>query len=219
MRDTPDRAIAHGTPEDYFAGSAAAGGVAAAARARLNPWAPGCYTTMSTVKRAHRRLEARLWSTEKMLATAAVQDLLPYPAAALREALESLLFCQFHDILPGSSVAEVEQQALQRLGHGLDIVERLRARAFFALLSGQPAAAEGEYPLCVCNPHPFAVTETITCEFQPPEPNLDRACSGSPNSRGPTAAPCRCRSRRRAATSRWISGSASRFARRSGRAG
>jgi alpha-mannosidase len=189
MRDTPGRAITHGTPEDYFRTLAATSGSLPRLARDLNPWAPGCYTTMSTVKRAHRRLEARLWSTEKMLAGAAVQDLLHYPSASLREAVESLLFCQFHDILPGSSVAEVEQQALQRLGHGLDVVERLRARAFFALLSGQPAAAEGEYPLCVCNPHPFTITETITCEFQPPEPNLDRRVFWQPELAAPDGSP------------------------------
>jgi len=174
MDATPGRAISHGTPDEYFAALEATRDALPRLEGDLNPWAPGCYTTMSTVKRAHRRLESRLWMTEKMLATAAVQALLPYPAAALRDAQDALLFCQFHDILPGSSVAEVEQQALQRLGHGLDVADRMRARAFFALLSGQPAAADGDYPVCVFNPHPFEVTETIACEFQPPEPNVDR---------------------------------------------
>ena len=130
---------------------------------------------MSTLKRAHRRLEGRLYSTEKMLASAAIQQLMPYPRAELASALEALLFSEFHDILPGSSVAEVEAQALHRLGYGFDIVDRLRARAFFALLRGQPAAAEGEYPLFVHNPHPFPVSATVVCEFQPPEPNTDAA--------------------------------------------
>jgi alpha-mannosidase len=128
---------------------------------------------MAMVKEAHARLERSLFATEALSAAAALQGLAPWPAAPLREALEDLLFCQFHDILPGSSVADVETQALHRLGHGLDIVDRLRARAFFALLSGQPAAAEGEYPLFVHNPHPFAVSGTVVCEFQPPEPNMD----------------------------------------------
>jgi len=170
---TPDRAIVHGCPEDYFDRLAERASALPRHEADLNPWAPGCYTSMSTVKRAHRRLESRLYATEKMLAAAAIQRLLPWPGAELAQALDSLLFCQFHDILPGSSVAEVEAQALHRLGHGLDIVDRLRARAFFALLSGQPAAAEGEYPLFVHNPHPFAVSGTVVCEFQPPEPNTD----------------------------------------------
>jgi alpha-mannosidase len=172
---TPGRAIVHGRPEDYFERLGNRAESLPRHESDLNPWAPGCYTSMSTVKRAHRRLESRLYAAEKMLAAAALQQLLPWPRAELADALDALLFCQFHDVLPGSSVAEVEDQALHRLGHGLDIVDRLRARAFFALLSGQPEAAEGEYPIFVHNPHPFAVSATIVVEFQPPEPNTDPA--------------------------------------------
>jgi alpha-mannosidase len=170
---TADRAIVHGKPEDYFDRLADRAASLPRYEADLNPWAPGCYTSMSTVKRAHRHLEGRLYSTEKMLASAAIQKLMPFPRAELAPVLDALLFSEFHDILPGSSVAEVEAQALHRLGHGFDIVDRLRARAFFALLAGQACAAEGEYPVFVHNPHPFPVAATVVCEFQPPEPNAD----------------------------------------------
>ncbi len=175
MADEPGRGVTHGTPEDYFARLGRHAAELPRVDTDLNPWAPGCYTSMMTVKRAHRRLEARLFGAERMLAHATVTGLMPWPAAGLRDALRDLLFCQFHDILPGSCVAEVEAQALQRLGHGLDIVDRLRARAFFALLGGERPAAADEYPVFVYNPHPFAVTGCVTCELQPPEPNTDPA--------------------------------------------
>ena len=171
--DTADRAIVHGRPEDYFDRLADRARALPRHEADLNPWAPGCYTSMSTVKRAHRRLEALLFSAEKMLASAALQRLMPYPHAELASALEALLFSEFHDVLPGSSVEEVEAQALHRLGHGFDVVDRLRARAVFALLAGQPRAGEGEYPVFVHNPHAFPVAVTVVCELQPPEPNTD----------------------------------------------
>jgi len=175
MGETRAPRIVHGRPEDYLDALEGRRPELPRLERDLNPWAPGCYTSMSTVKRAHRRLESRLYSTEKMLASAAIQGLLEYPQAAIESATQALLFAEFHDILPGSSVSEVETQALQRLGHGLDTIERLRARAFFALLSGQPPAADGEYPVFVHNPHPFSTTGAIVCEFQPPEPNTDRA--------------------------------------------
>jgi alpha-mannosidase len=168
----PDRAIAHGTPESYF-GQVAAGDPPPRVERDLNPWAAGCYTSMATVKQAHLRLERAIFSTEAMWANAACHGRLPYPAADLRAALEDLLYCQFHDILPGEGIREVERQALDRLGHGLELTARLRARAFFSLLDGQPPAAEGEYPIFVYNHHPFAAARTIECEFQPPEPNVD----------------------------------------------
>ena len=108
-----------------------------------------------------------------MSAQAFLQGLLDFPHKELQAALEDLLFCQFHDILPGSSIAEVEEYTIQRLQHGLECLARLKNRVFFALLSGQRPAREGEFPLMVYNHHPFPVTETIVCEFQPPEPNRD----------------------------------------------
>ncbi len=168
-----DRAISHGTPEEYFEHLGPTEGLPAFDR-DLNPWAVGCYTSMATVKRAHARLERQYFSTEAMLANAACQQRLPYPAADLRACLEDLLYCQFHDVLPGEGVREVEQQALARLGHGLEIAGRLRARAFFAALDGQPPAADGEYPIFVYNHHPFPLTRVVECEFQPPEPNSNR---------------------------------------------
>ncbi len=164
--------VVHGRPEHYFDAVRDD-----AERPRwehdLNPWAVGCYTSMATVKRRHARLERVLFVTESMLANAAAQGLLPYPRTELQSSLEDLLYCQFHDILPGEGVREVEQQALDRLGHGLQVASRLRARAFFALLGGQRVAAAGEFPLFVHNHHPFPVTRIVACEFQPPEPNFN----------------------------------------------
>lgn len=174
-RETHDRRIVHGRPEDYFDRLEARRASLPRVERDLNPWAPGCYTSMSTVKRAHRRLESLLFAAEKTCAAAAVQGLLPYPAAELDDALQSLLFTEFHDALAGTVVEEVEAQALQRLGHGLDLAGRLRARAFFALIAGEAKAQDGEYPLFVHNPHPFPVTATVVCEMQPPEPNADPA--------------------------------------------
>jgi alpha-mannosidase len=96
-----------------------------------------------------------------------------YPRKELRDALEGLLFCEFHDILPGSAVSEVETYALQRMDHGLEILARLKSKAFFALLSGCEPAGEGEFPIFIYNPHPYDVEEIMVCEFQPQEPNFN----------------------------------------------
>ncbi|MGE5198288.1 MAG: hypothetical protein ACM3H9_01515, partial [Rhodospirillaceae bacterium] len=90
-RETADRNVVHGAPEDYFERLEERAHALPRHESDLNPWAPGCYTSMSTVKREHRRLESRLYAAEKMLASAAIQRLLPYPHAELASALESLL--------------------------------------------------------------------------------------------------------------------------------
>ncbi len=167
------REISHGTPEEYFEALAQREKPFHRHDRDLNPWSVGCYISMSRVKDQHRRLENLYITTEKMVTQTTVLDFLPYPRQELQEALQDLLFCEFHDILPGSAIPEVEANTLQQLGHGQEILERLKTRAFFALLSGQIPAREGEFPVCVYNPHPFSVWETIICEFQPPEPNFN----------------------------------------------
>ncbi len=181
--------VRHGTPEEYFTSLARTRRELPSHSGDLNPWAVGCYTSMSRIKARYRRLENSLVQVEKMLAAAVLRGLGVWPAAEVRAALEDLLFCQFHDTLGGSSVVEVETQALDRLGHGLEIVGRLRARAFFASLDGEAPAQEGEYPIVVHNAHPFAIDATVGCELQPPEPNFDRTLFLEPDIRAADGAP------------------------------
>jgi len=167
------REISHATPEVYFEALSQREKPLPRHTQDLNPWSVGCYTSMSRVKDQHRRLENLYITTEKMVTQTAVLGLLPFPRVELQEALQDLLYCEFHDILPGSAIPEVETNTLQRLGHGQEILDRLKTRAFFSLLNGQIPARKDEFPLCVYNPHPFSVRETIVCEFQPPEPNFN----------------------------------------------
>ncbi|MCD6284302.1 MAG: alpha-mannosidase [Anaerolineae bacterium] len=132
----------------------------------INPWAVGCYTSQIRIKQQHRALENALYAAEKMASTAALQRLIDYPKRDLDAAQRALLFSEFHDILPGSSIQPVEETSLRLLHHGLELLSRVRARAFFALAQGQPRAVEGRIPILVYNPHPFPVHATVQCEFQ-----------------------------------------------------
>jgi alpha-mannosidase len=165
--------VRHGIPEDYFETISRKADELPRYAQDLNPWAVGCYTTMALIKQKHRLLENTYYLTEKMVAHASLQGLMDYPREELHQSLEDLLFCEFHDILPGSSIAEVEAFALQRMDHALEILSRLKARAFFMLAKGEKKAEEGEFPIFVYNPHPYPVNERISCEFQPQEPNFN----------------------------------------------
>jgi len=164
--------IRHATPEDYFvtlrAAHLSATGELDLPRHEhdINPWGVGCYTSQIRIKQQHRALENALYAAEKMASTAALQSILGYPKDRLAEARRDLLFAEFHDILPGSSIQPVEKAALRLMDHGLEELSRIRARTFFALAQGQPKAAEGEIPILVYNPHPFPVHTTVACEFQ-----------------------------------------------------
>lgn len=170
IRDTKDARVRHSWPEAYFSQLEAQ---RAKGRSKLplverdlNPFSVGCYTSQVRIKQKHRRLENELIATKAMATVAAAQRLMPYPSTELAEAQRDLCFAQFHDILPGSSIQAVEEASLQGMDHGLETLARAKARAFFALAQGQPAAAEGEIPVLVHNPHPWPVDAEVECEFQ-----------------------------------------------------
>jgi alpha-mannosidase len=169
--ERPDLDIVHSTPDAYFRELAAKRPSLPRWSKDINPWAVGCYTSMTRVKQGHRRLENELYSAEKMITAAWSQGLMRYPQDELRKAMEDLAFAQFHDILPGSAIPAGEEAAVRQINHGLEILARLKARAFFALTSGEPKAAAGVLPIFVYNPHPFPVKTVIECEFEPWEPN------------------------------------------------
>jgi alpha-mannosidase len=137
----------------------------------LNPWATGCYSSAIRIKQMHRKIENELFMTEKMMTTASGQNLLEYPQKEFGQIQRDLAFMQFHDILPGSSVQSVENDALRLAGNALEMLSRLKTRAFFALAAGQKKPIKDEIPVLVYNPHPFKVNTTIECEFQLPNMN------------------------------------------------
>ncbi|MFJ4208398.1 alpha-mannosidase [Paenarthrobacter sp. NPDC089675] len=71
----------------------------------------GTYTSQARTKRGNRRSEHLLREAELWCSTAAVRVGFEYPAAELKRLWQLVLLQQFHDILPGSSIAWVHQDA------------------------------------------------------------------------------------------------------------
>ncbi|QDL11355.1 alpha-mannosidase [Brasilonema octagenarum UFV-E1] len=72
----------------------------------------GCYTTHADQKRWNRRCEGLLYQAELFAALATISSGVTYPKAELEAAWKKVLFNQFHDILPGSSINQVYADAL-----------------------------------------------------------------------------------------------------------
>lgn len=131
----------------------------------------GCYTSMVRIKQANRRLENKIALTEKAMSYVTMsngqengsQEYFDYKE--LKKAKKALAFCQFHDILPGSGIRQVEEDSLRTLGYGEEIVDRLYTKAFFKLCEGQKKAKEGEIPIMVFNPHPYEIQGEFEVEF------------------------------------------------------
>ena len=125
---------------------------------------PGCYTSMSRVKRGHREAESLMASTERLAALAWWWKTAPYPEKALEIAWRDILFAEFHDILPGSGVPSAELDSVQLLSHAKEILRRERARSLHSLISRDADAKPGEVPVFIANPHGFRVRRQVEFE-------------------------------------------------------
>ena len=121
----PQIQAVHSTPEAFFQALEDESVDAPVFAGDLRPVFVGCYTAQARVKQLHRELENHLFAAEKLLTAAAVQGLTAYPSAQLHEAEQDLLFAEFHDILPGTTIQECEADSIGVLQHGLTTVSRL----------------------------------------------------------------------------------------------
>lgn len=71
----------------------------------------GTYTTQSNTKNNNRRNEIRMMNAERFSSIASIGCGLKYDFDKIEEAWKILLFNQFHDILPGSSITPVYKDA------------------------------------------------------------------------------------------------------------
>lgn len=165
LMQTSEDEVFHSTPEAYFSELEASGKERAAVSASLRPWAIGCYTSQVRIKQKYREIENQYFYTEKMATLAYVSGIAAYPEKQLQEARTDMLFCQFHDILPGSAVKSVEDDALRMMDHGLEILYGIRTKLFFQMSMSFPAGDENHLPVLVYNPHPYKTESIVECEF------------------------------------------------------
>jgi alpha-mannosidase len=128
----------------------------------------GTYTSQGWVKRANRKSEillrnAELWTC---LAAAVRGTETAERRARINSAWRTLLFNQFHDILPGSSIHEVYQDARKDFAAIAETGERVVADATADLV---PAAGAGD-SIVVLNPAPFERSDPVVVETAMPLP-------------------------------------------------
>ncbi len=124
----------------------------------------GCYTTHADQKHWNRRCEGLLYQAELFASLATITTGCSYPKLQLELAWKKVLFNQFHDILPGTSIPEVfveANQAWQNVEQvGLEIVEAsLKAIASQITLPSPPQP--DAQPVIVFNPLNWQRSELI----------------------------------------------------------
>ncbi|SIN69746.1 alpha-mannosidase [Agromyces cerinus] len=108
----------------------------------------GTYTSQARTKRGNRRSEHLLREAELWAATAAVRGRLQYPYDELETAWHMVLLQQFHDILPGSSIAWVHAEAERRYAEVAESLEAIIARSLRSLVGdGEQTVVANAGPL------------------------------------------------------------------------
>jgi alpha-mannosidase len=110
----------------------------------------GTYTTQARSKQANRRSEFLLHDAEFLASLAsALQPPAPYPHERLRRAWQIVCLNQFHDIIPGSSIAAVYRESLEQYAAVLGEAVAIRDEALAHI------AAHTGGDLLVANPTSF----------------------------------------------------------------
>lgn len=124
------------------------------------------YTTQARTKQGNRRSEHKLREAELWATTAALHAPgYAYPYAKLDRLWKTVLLHQFHDILPGSSIAWVHREAEAEYARVAEELEVLTAEAVAALGGGQPGDDRRSGALRVFNTSPYGRAEVV----RPPE--------------------------------------------------
>ena len=170
--------IVHSNPDDFFEDKVPSMGVLPEVAEDLIPSWVGCYSTLVEIKQLHRKLENALLSAEKISVVAKETIQLIYPAAQLEEAYRCLAILQFHDVLPGTCTKPAVEEALRIGNYAMELAERIITKAMFLLTADEKPGGNGEIPVFVWNSHPYAVKNTVECEFMLADQNWEHTFTG-----------------------------------------
>ncbi|REF36440.1 alpha-mannosidase [Thermasporomyces composti] len=143
-------------------------------KGELQHHAAGCYAAHSGIKAWMRSAEHALLEAEKWALVASHVAGTRYPDEELTHAWKLVLFNQFHDILPGTSIEPAYEDARDELGEARAIARRVVNLALQSIARDVDIPLrEGAQPVLVWNPHPWPVRADVECEFGL-SVNLDR---------------------------------------------
>jgi len=166
MRDMPT--VKFSTLERYFKELLEEGHDLPTVKEDLQHHAVGCYTAVSGIKRHNREAETLLMTTERLATAASALDIAPSRHAGIEPAWRTVLFNQFHDILAGSSIKAVYDDA----DRDLTAVRRSTAEtldiALEAFARNLDTSGAGN-SVVLFNPLPWERTDVVTTDFLLPD--------------------------------------------------
>ena len=161
--DLPELVFSH--PERFFAAVREAAVDLPVVHSELQHHASGCYATHSGIKRWNRRAENLLLDAERLCAVAnrvtghrTTED--------FTRAWKNVLFNQFHDLLPGTSIEPAYTDARDELGEATAVAARAAQAALQSLTWRIDIAREdGSTPIVVWNPHAWPSRQCVELEL------------------------------------------------------
>ncbi len=135
----------------------------------------GCYTTHADQKKYNRSLENLLYQAELWSSLVCILQLEDYyyPASLLEQAWKNVLFNQFHDILPGTSIREVFEDSNKLWEQAQDIGQKILNKALVSI-AAHLAIPNGD--ASPANSRPILVFNSLNC-IRSELINLTSSCS------------------------------------------
>ncbi|MEH2419328.1 alpha-mannosidase [Nostoc sp.] len=132
----------------------------------------GCYTTHADQKRWNRLCENLLYQAELFATLATVSCGVTYPKAEIEAAWKLVLFQQFHDILPGSSITQVYTDALPQWQQVEQVGTKILQSSLLAIAShitlSEPPKSDS-LPIFVFNSLNWQRSEVVSVALPTPE--------------------------------------------------
>ena len=123
----------------------------------------GTYTSQARIKRDNRRNEFLLGNLEKAASAASLLGE-AYPDQLLQDSWQTLMLNQFHDILPGSSIAEVYEEAARQHAKLRSDVRPVLDKMLSVVASHITASQSGAV---VFNPSGVTVSDVVAMSLPP----------------------------------------------------
>ena len=160
--------VVFSTPEAFFARALAQTQDYPVVADDLQHHAVGCYSAVSEVKRQNRKSENLLLTAEKFAAIAHFGFGRRYPQGELSFAWENVLFNQFHDILAGSSIKPVYDDANEMYSQSQQVGNALLEGALGTIAAQVDTRGEGQ-PVLVFNPCSWDRVDAAVARITLPE--------------------------------------------------
>ena len=117
----------------------------------------GTYTSVPWIKKANRDTEFLMANTEILASLNSIENKTTYPQKDIETAYKKLLLNQFHDILPGSSIKKVYDDAridfakIHKIDHEIinSSLKKLTSKFKSKYIGFNPNYFEGNYPIMI----------------------------------------------------------------------